>query len=293
MVKYCIEKYPLGSFPHQQTPGKFMDDYLYDNISILAKNIVNDMTFLGVLFSSTLEVGTGKSTLAQQIGEAYTDQVNKMHGKNLTFTEKNIVFKPKDLVERSFQLEPYSCIVLDEWEDAHYWSELGVSLRSFFRKCRQLNLFMIIIIPDFFQLPIGYALSRSAFAIDVRFENEFERGYFRFYNYERKKDLYILGKKTHNYNVVLSNFYGRFTHGYAIPEDVYRAIKKRDLIDGDENDVSITQYRKVRNKIVAQLHKNLPITNHDSLAHALGVHERTLYKMIENDTKYSEGGVEE
>jgi len=69
-------------------------------------------------------------------------------------------------------LPKYSCIVLDEWDEKTYFDKLALALRQFFRKCRQLNLFMIIIIPDFFQLPKGYAISRSVFAIDVKFSGD-------------------------------------------------------------------------------------------------------------------------
>lgn len=77
-----------------------MDGTLHSNLGLLADKVAQDMTFLGVLYSSTLEVGTGKSTFAQQIGEAYTEMVNKKHNLNLEFNMKNVVFKPKDLIER-------------------------------------------------------------------------------------------------------------------------------------------------------------------------------------------------
>lgn len=236
MVKYCLDKYPLGSFHQQKTAGKFMDGYLYSTIEVFARNIVRDMTFLGSIFSSTLEVGTGKSVLAQQIGEAYTEMVNKFHGLEIPFNIDNVVFRPQDLIDVAFKVPKYSCIILDEWEDAHYWSVMGMTLRRFFRKCRQLNLFLIIIIPSFFDLPIGYALPRSVFAIDVKFSGEFERGFFDFYNFERKKDLYVYGKKTRNYKVVKCNFFGRFGDGYAVGEQEYREKKLHDMEQDDSDE---------------------------------------------------------
>lgn len=235
-MKILEEKYPMGSFKLQKTPGRYTDEYLYNNLKILAKKIANDMTFLGIGFSSTLEVGTGKSVMFTQIGEIWTHLVNEIHGTKLTFTQDNIVWRPKALIERCFDVPKYSCILVDEWEDSHYWSELGMTLRQFFRKCRQLNLFILIIIPNFFQLPMNYALGRSVFAIDVKFEGDFNRGYFDFYNFEKKRDLYIRGKKTHNYRIVKPSFQGRFTDGYGIPEKDYRDAKLKDLeqIDGDE-----------------------------------------------------------
>lgn len=278
MVKYCVEQYPNGSFPYQKSDGKFMNDTLYTNISYLAESIVNDMTFLAVVYSSTLEVGTGKSVLVQQIGEAYTERVNKLHGLNIKFDINNIVFKPKDLIARSFTLPKYSCIILDEWEDAHYWSELGITLRQFFRKCRQLNLFMIIIIPNFFQLNNNYAVGRSIFAIDVRFGEKFKRGFFHFYSFDKKKDLYNFGKKTQNYNAVRSDFSGTFPDGYAVPREEYLEKKRKDLEEAEKNkdNEKATQLREVLIKAYNHLKPLYPEIKQTDFAVALDRTTRSL-----------------
>jgi len=138
-MKILKEKYPLGSYKGQKSDGKYIDEYLYKNLCLLADKIVNDMTFLAIGFSSTLEVGTGKSVFFTQMGEAWTEIMNNKYKLNLKFDMNNIVFRPRDLIDRAFKLPKYSFLLLDEWEDAHYWSELGLTLRQFFRKCRQLN----------------------------------------------------------------------------------------------------------------------------------------------------------
>ena len=289
-MKYCEEKYPMGSFPKQRSAGRYVDATLYDNLDILAKKITDDNTFLATCFSSTFEVGTGKSVFMQQLGECYTDRVNKRHGLNIPFTTDNIVFKPKDLIETAFKLPKYSCIILDEWEDAHYWSELGITLRQFFRKCRQLNLFIIIIIPNFFQLNIGYAVSRSIFAIDVRFEGEFERGYFRFYNFDRKKDLYLKGKKTYNYNVTQANFNGRFTKGYVVGEEAYRRKKDLDLREQEEIKEKPTE-REIKSQLFLKIYENLEGMTIKKLANAFDTSERTGKRWISEVRKKNEGSV--
>lgn len=274
-MKILEAKYPLGSLPRQQSAGRYCDKNLHDNLDILAKAIGRDMTWMGILSSSTLEVGTGKSTIAQHICEAYLDLVNKYQGTNLELTMRNIIFRPKDIIQRAFKVPQYSCIIIDEWEDAHYWSELGVSLRQFFRKCRQLNLFILLIIPNFFQLPANYAISRSVFFIDVRFEGEFERGYFRFYNFDRKKDLYIKGKKTQDYGVVRANFTGRFTEGYVVDEKEYRAVKRRDLEKQEEGEKKELNQRQLTEVIFKKIYDKLPKVTIKQLTDAMGVSERT------------------
>lgn len=280
-MKILLDKYPMGTYPGQKSDGKFMDGYLYSNLEILSKRIVDDMTFLGIIFSSTLEVGTGKSVLATQIGEAWTEIMKKHHNVDVPFTTNNIVFTPKDLIERAFKLPRYSCILLDEWEDQTYWSELGISLRKFFRKCRQLNLFMLVIIPNWFQMNLSYAVSRSAFAIDVKFGKDFERGFFSFYNFNTKKELYIKGKKEHNYRVVRPTFNGRFLDGYGVDEVEYRKAKLADLkrAEESENKSKSNGPRReveVRAELVRKLYQNIPKITQKQLSSYIGVHERTI-----------------
>ena len=294
-MKYCIDKYPVGTIPNQRKPGRYMDDALHENIKILAKNIKKDLTYLGIIFSSTYEVGTGKSTLAQQIGEAYQEMVYQLHKVKNEFTIDNIVFTPEDLIKRAFKIPKFSAIVLDEWEDAHYWSKLGITLRDFFRKCRQLNLFIIIIIPNFFQLPKNYAISRSLFAIDVRFEGEFERGFFRFYNFERKKKLYLYGKKNEDYSVVKSNFFGRFLKGYAVNEKEYLDKKKKDLLRQEKK--KEIKVRTINAKALFNFHRSYPdIPLKEVGEKVFRISERTSQrwiKVIENENNLERDEIED
>lgn len=255
-MKILEKKYPMGSLPYQKSDGRYIDDKLYSNLQILARKITDNQNWVGVISSSTLENGTGKSVLASQIMEAYFDLVNQYHGTNLDISMQNVVFKPQELIERAFKVPRYSGIILDEWEDAHYWSELGVTLRQFFRKCRQLNLFIILIIPNFFQLPINYAISRSVFFIDVRFEGEFERGHFRFYSFDKKKDLYVRGKKTMDYGVVNYDFRGTFGDGYAYNKQEYDKAKLKDMID-DHEQKKVKTEKQILRKIYYDVYTKL------------------------------------
>lgn len=278
----------MGSLKGQKTAGRYIDGYLHENLSILADAIVKDNTFLGFVSSSTLEVGTGKSCFVQQLGEAWTELINKKHNQNLEFNMRNVVFKPEHLIERAFKLPKYSCIILDEWDDATYWSQLGISLRQFFRKCRQLNLFMICICPNFFQIPLGYSVSRSVFFIDVKFADNFERGHFEFYSFKKKKDLYLKGKKNHDYNVTKSDFYGVFSDGYAVPEQEYRSAKLRDLAESEKP--KITE-RSITINLFKQFKKNRPDISVETIASGFGITKRTGFRWLVDDFSEENEGV--
>lgn len=289
-MKILIEKYPKGSLPNQQTPGRYIDETLYENIKILAKAIIKDMTFLVILTSSTLEVGTGKSVFSQQFGEAYLSLVKEKHKIENELTMQNIVFSPEDLIERSFEVPRYSVIILDEWEDAHYWSQLGISLRQFFRKCRQLNLLMICIIPNYFQLPMSYAISRSICLIDVKFGEGFERGFFKFYNFQTKRLLYLKGRKTMDYNVVRPNFSGRFADGWVVDKDEYHRMKYLDSLKYDKENKKKISEKEITMKIFDKVKKNLTEVPLYRLAEAFEITRQTAYnwqKELENQSKMS------
>lgn len=280
MVKYCIKKYPKGSLPSQQTDGRYINGTLYENLEILSKNIVKDLTFLGIIFSSTYEVGTGKSTLAQHIAECHMEELMpKFHNITIPTTMNHIVFSPQDLITRAFEVPKYSCVIVDEWEDSHYWSQLGITLREFFRKCRQLNLFIILIIPNFFHLPKSYAITRSIFAIDVHFTGEFERGHFKFYNFDRKRELYLKGKKEENYYVVKPNFNGDFTNGYVVDKEEYEIQKRLDLERHSKEKKKITEEERTF-EIVQRFKQKKVITKIEDLAWVLGMGFRTIYNHL-------------
>lgn len=284
-MKVLEKKYPKGTFKGQKTDGRYVDRMLFDNLKLLATKITNDMTFLGICFSSTLEVGTGKSVLCTQIGEIWPELMKEIHNKDVPFDMKHVVFRPEDLIERAFKVPQYSCILLDEWEDAHYWSKLGMTLRKFFRKCRQLNLFILAIIPNFFELPRGYAISRSIFAIDVKFDDNLDRGNYDFYGFKAKKKLYMRGKKEHDYDVQAPDFQGEFFDGYGVPEKEYRRLKRIDMEKYDEEDKKPLQEVDFKAKFVKQILDNSSVSQAE-LARWLGISQPMivyLLKKIENN----------
>ncbi len=288
-MKILTDKYPKGTLSGQQSDGRYINDYFYENVNVLSKTIVKDMTFLAVIWSSTLEVGTGKSVFATQLGETWSYLMKKNHNLDIPFTCNNIVWRPKELITRAFEVPKYSMILLDEWEDSHYWSELGMTLRAFFRKCRQLNLFIVIIIPNIFQLPMNYATGRSIFGIDVRFENGFERGNFRFYNFNAKRNLYIQGKKIHNFNAQKPTFSGKFTDGYGVPEKEYRRAKAADLEKWEATEPQKPTASDVKFKIVKKLVEEGGFTK-TKAALMVGVTSKTVFKWYQDDRSDEKGG---
>jgi hypothetical protein len=153
--------------------------------------------------------------------------------------------------------------VLDEGDDltTNFWSDLAQELRRFFRKCGQLNQFLILILPDFFELPTPFALNYSQCLINVHFKGAFERGYYDFYGPERKKNLYLMGKKMKDYSCVAPDFSGDFINLYTVGEEAYRKKKKEDLQNDQAKDttspIASTYKRRVALQILERVEKGI------------------------------------
>ncbi len=247
-MKFAQKIFPKGTFPKQNTHGAYMNDYLASNLDTYAHKIADDMHFT-LIISGNDSVGNGKSTMATHVGCYLTWKGNKKHGLKNTFKHENMVFKAKDLVETSFRLPKHSVIVLDEGDDLteHTMKNTAKELKKYFRKCRQLNQILVLILPMFFELPRFYALGRSHCLINVKFKGEFERGHFDFYGPNKKKELYLKGKREWNYKVIQPDFSGRFFSSYCffpkVNEEVelYKEQKFKDMIKDNGDELSIKE----------------------------------------------------
>lgn len=280
-----------GSYPAQQSDGLYMDGALVELVEIYARNIVKDNQFAINMGSSTFGVRTGKSTLAQQICYYYTYRVNKLHGLDIIFDHRNIVFNSEDLIKRAAAVPRYSALILDEGDDLteHAFSKTMKDLQKFFRKSGQLNLFIILILPSFFDCPKFLAMNRTNAFIDVKFEGEFDRGYFEYYNFTDKKKLYVKGKKFHDYDVQRATIpNGRFVNKYCVDEEIYRKMKLDDFIKKDdeiEEKIPMKVYRKIESEIFTKVFKAIKMDMRGKIsvkkmAKYFGRSERTCHRFL-------------
>lgn len=301
-MKFAEEIFPKGSFIKQQTDGAYIHGMLGPNLDIFAKKIIEDMHFC-LLVSGHDAVGNGKTTIATQMASYLTYQINKQHNINNTFTVDNIVFKTDDLIKKSFELPKHSIILLDEGDDltTHGMKELAVKLKRYFRKCRQLNQILILILPSFFELPKFYALSRTHALIDVMFFGEFERGRFNFYGMKKKKELYIKGKQFWDYDVVKPDFFGDFFSSYCffpnLKENIeaYKQKKYQDMLDDSKEQKKLLSLNEVRQQVKIEMFNQFyPYSRgkftQEELAAAFDVSRRTIISWVNDYTLVNSDG---
>lgn len=204
-----------------------LDGYLKQNLDVAKKVIHDDWD---MVFAIDGYEGSGKSVIAQQCAK-YCDP---------TFTMDDIAFTGEDFLKKVNKAPKYKSIVYDEamegMDAANYMQELNKSLKSAMAELRQKNLFIWIVLPTFFDLTKYVAIWRSRALIHVYTGENFERGRFAFYSQEKKKLLYVLGKKFYSYKKPSPNFIGRFVKGYAVDETAYRASKLKALKAHERSD---------------------------------------------------------
>lgn len=224
------------------TQSYYLDGFLQKNLEIAKKVIKKDWDMVITIDGSE---GSGKSVIAMQMA-FFCDP---------TLTIDRITFTPKEFKEAILKAQPYQAVVYDEaytgLSSRATMSLVNQTLIKMLAEIRQKNLFVFVVMPCFFDLDKYVALWRSRALIHIYTKNNFERGYFAFYNANRKKDLYIQGKKFYSYFKPKPNFIGRFTNHYPISQEEYRK-KKRDSLIGKEKDVEDVEVDKKAEKLICQ-----------------------------------------
>ena len=170
--------------------------------------------------------GTGKSTLAQHIGR-YLD-----NSLNLT----KVCMTADDFKHQIINAKRFDCIIYDEavmgLSSSDSITRIGRLLKSMMMQMRQKNLYVIIIIPTFFELN-KYAVLSRAKGLFRTYKNKGRKGFFVAYNQEDMKKRYLKGKRTHTY-CIRSYFTGRFVGKYVVDDALYRKKKEDALFAVDD-----------------------------------------------------------
>jgi hypothetical protein len=229
----------VDSESHKMEQKYWMDKGLQRVLNSIAYNVPKDWDSI-ILISGSGMVRVGKSVFAQQIGHYLSIKLKTGFGID------NIVFTGQELIEKSRKFPKNSVFIYDEargeLDTKKIMEEITRTLLDFFAECGMYNHIVIIVLPDFFDLPKGIAISRSELLLNVYRDRSnkkdiggedvvaFERGFFHGYHRASKKKLYILGKKNFNdYDIVKRDFFGTFPNTYTVSMEEYIAKKKSYL----------------------------------------------------------------
>ena len=213
-----------------------MEGYLETNLTQSKEIIKKDWDMLFIV--DGIE-GSGKSVLTQQC--AYVCDP--------TFNIDRIVFTPNTFQKAVQKANKFEAVVYDEaytgLSSRAAMSMINRTLIKMLAEIRQKNLFIFVVCPTFFDLDKYVALWRSRALLHVYVMPGFKRGFFGFYNMERKKSLYTWGKKYYNYYKPKPNFSGRFPNAYVVDEEDYRHKKASSLTRREEQEEEKRKKREI------------------------------------------------
>lgn len=195
--------------------------------------------------------GAGKSTFAFQLAYYLAGE---------RFTLDHVCMNPEEFMEKIKRpdfLKPGDCLILDEGfiiNSRSAMSKLNREFLAILSECRQKQLFLIIICPNFFDLDKNVALwrSRTLFFVD---HINLKRGFFKAWGYERKKKLYVLGKKFFEYHKVKYDMRGVFNKFMPIDEEAYKARKALSFQRKQEASPKDIAFIEQRNLFITILHE--------------------------------------
>jgi hypothetical protein len=235
----------------------FIDGYTKSVLDTAKRKLKDDFDWIFIVDGRER---SGKSVVAQQCAK-YVDP---------TFCLDRICFTPDEFSNAIINAEKFSAVVYDEayggMSSRAAMSEINRTLMSMLAEIGQKNLFVFIVLPCFFEIDKYAGVWRSAGLFHVYLGDEFSRGQYAFWNYQKKKLLYILGKKFYSYSRPKPNFIARFNRGYSVDEQEYRQKKLASLkarekkreehVIGDkkpEEGVMAVKARKQRNMLIGKL----------------------------------------
>lgn len=207
------------------------------------------------------EEGCGKSVLAMQMAK-YLDP---------SFTIDNIVFNSDAFIKKikDPKTKKGSCILLDEAFSAANsrasMSEVNRSMIAVSTEMRQRNLFVLIVLPSFFDLDRAFAIHRTKALFHVYLDEDFNRGQYIIFPKDLKRDLYIAGKKKYSYGWPHSPYPPcRFYNYYPVDEQQYR-VTKAEAFKKRVVSAMARQWMLQRNTYIKYMYKNYGLTQ-DELA---------------------------
>lgn len=209
--------------PNLAQRGFEFDDNLYANLkNYLIPAVEKKWDAIGLI---TGMEGSGKSTMAFTI--AYTCDP--------TFDIDRVVFTPEQLLKAIDKAKIGQAIVFDEAVMGMMSQDASTQIQSVLIKkfvtIRKKRLFIFLVIPSIFLLRKYFAIFRTRFLLHTFSPDGINRGFFKFYGYTKKRQLYVRGLKEFDQGIIREDFQGRFkdTAGFFFDVNEYE-VKKDDAI---------------------------------------------------------------
>jgi len=258
-------------------------EVLSKNLDTIREQQTQDWDFKELISGDGM-TRTGKSTLAFQMA-LYQDPTFADNWQN------RIIFDGQKLIETAYNIGTQKTLVYDEaregLDNKKQMEKYTRNLLDFFSQCGNLNHIVIIVLPEYFELPKTIAITQSIFLINC-YADGFKRGYFEFHNRKSKRYLYIKGQKYLDYKAQRPSWKGTFTKYMPFDKKEYETLKNKTLQDikKRENFSEIKEKQlteKIRVKIlIKHMMKQLKIKP-AFIGELLGIARTTVYGYLKKE----------
>ena len=230
-----------------------MDGYLHGNLELYKKMVKNSRDLIFVVAGRERE---GKSVLGNSI-LAYLDPT---YYKDVN----RCCFNGAEFLKQIKKAKNFQAVCYDEAQEFTSRGAITKFNRVLIQALSMIGmkqLYIAIIIPSFFELDRYPAIHRSNFLLRV-YSVLGRRGQFEFWNWDKKKNLYLFGKKGYDYNTVKPNFRGSFRKrafpfGEEYNKKKLKAIEGMNISFKDRAD----KQKAHRNQLIRYMNKNLNISH--------------------------------
>lgn len=274
--------------------GFYLDAILAENLAPTGKFIKKDFGIIG-LISGGGKTRTGKSRIMFAVGTYISwviaggemdfsrnedgklmypsGRIKKYPTKPLNFTLNNVVFSSEELRTKSTEFPKYSVIALDEGRKGNEAiaasSKDNREMSQFLDEVGQRNQVFLIVLPDYFKLSADLCTTRSLFLIDVYLDENYNRGFFNYFNEVQKDYLYNRAKKmvgiVGKYKCGYPTFSGRFIDFCPFSVEEYEK-KKLDALKDKTNKSKREINNLIQRNCLITMYKNLTNKTHKEIA---------------------------
>lgn len=215
------------------TPCTFhIDDFMQQNLDEIKERVTSGKWDNKIIVAGYS--GVGKSHTTQFFAKYLCSW----------FDSSYYCFSINEFIEKASNCEPYSALVLDESFDSMN-SKASLSkefqkIISFLQIIRQKNLYIFLLLPNFFDLQKSIALYNTNLLIVCYTDKKGRRGNYAVFDRDKKKNLYIRGYKMMDYSRETPNFTGKVPATPIIDWEDYERRKAAHLkqqIDRDEQQI--------------------------------------------------------
>ncbi len=276
--------------------GFYLDAILAENLAPIGKFIKKDFGVIG-LVSGGGKTRTGKSRIMFGVGTYIawiiaggemdftrnddekqslkypSGRIKKYPTKPLNFTLDNVVFSSEELRTKSTELPKYSVIALDEGRKGNEAitasSKDNREMSQFLDEVGQRNQVFLIVLPDFFKLSADLCTTRSLFLIDVYLDENYNRGFFNYFNEVQKDFLYNRAKRmvgiVGKYKCGYPTFSGKFVD--FCPFDIQKyELKKLKALEEKTNKSKREINNLIQRNCLITMYKTLTEKTHEEIA---------------------------